>query len=169
MSQFPALLAGQRMTAAVAAQMLPYWAQKIGPTGRASTTTLADDPDLILALPGAGTFTFELFLNYTGGTLGSSDLKMAMVYSGSSSYGVWAVNGVNTTSTAQVNMGGNGTGTAGTITVGTSGGTFLTVDIKGELVATSAGNLSLQWAQNTSNATATNLRQGCWMRVTQIA
>ena len=169
MSQFPAVAAGQRLTADVVGQMLPFWAVKGGGTGRTSTTTLADDPDLLLTLPGSGTFAFELFLNYTGGTLGSSDLKMAMVYSGTSSYGVWAVNGINTTATTQANMGGNGTGAAGTITVGTSGGTFLTVDIKGLLVATSSGTLSLQWAQNTSSGTAVTLRQGCWMRITQLA
>lgn len=167
--QFPSVSAGQRLTADLISQMLPLWAVKGGATGRTSTTTLADDPDLLLALPGSGTYAFELFLNYTGGTLGSSDLKMAMVYSGTSANGVWAVNGINTTSTAQANMGGNGTGAAGTITVGTSGGSFLTVDLKGYINTTSSGNLSLQWAQNTSSGTAVTLRQGCWMRVTQLA
>ena len=169
MSQFPTVAAGQRLTAGMVSQMEPYWAVKGGPTARTSTTTLADDPDLLLALPTGGTFAFELFLHYTGGTLGSSDLKLAMVYSGTSANGVWAVNGINTTATTQANMGGNGTGAAGTITVGTSGGSFLTVDIKGYINTTSAGNLSLQWAQNTSSGTAVTLRQGCWMRVTQLA
>ncbi|MEC3994005.1 hypothetical protein VSR01_10790 [Actinacidiphila sp. DG2A-62] len=148
--------------------MEPWWAVKGAPTPKASTTTIGLDPDLQIDLPDAGTYAFEMWINYTGGTLGSSDLKLAVNYTGQSTFGVWGVNGINTSSTTSVTVNGQALGT-NTLTLGTSGGTFYTVDLKGSLFATGPGNLGLYWAQGTSSATATNLRQGCWMRVTQLA
>lgn len=167
MSTYPAIYAGQRITANLLTQMLPLWAVKAGSTSRSATTTLADDADLILPLPRAGTWAFEAWLNYTGGTLGASDLKLSMAYSAASSFGAWGLNGITTASTSQLNAGGNAL--SASLSLGTNGGFFLTADIKGTLVATATGTLSLQWAQNTSNATATTLRQGCWIRAYQIS
>jgi hypothetical protein len=146
-----------------------YDAVKAGPTLRASTTAVAVDPDLAIALPGAGTWQFEVFLNYTGAAIGTGDLKIAMNYTGTSSFGVWAVNGIALGATTQANFGGNATGTSNTLAVGTNGGVFVTVDLKGTLYATSAGTLGMYWAQNTSSATSTALRQGCYLRARQIA
>jgi autotransporter adhesin len=92
-----------------------------------------------------------------------------MSYTGASSFGVWAVNGIALGSTTQANFGGNATGTANTLAVGSNGGAFVTVDLKGALYATSGGTLAMYWAQNTSNATSTALRQGCYLRARQIA
>lgn len=167
MSQYPSISAGQQITASLLTQMLPLWAVKPAATSRSATTTVADDPDLALSLPRTGTWAFGVWLNYTGGTLGSSDLKITVNYTGTSSFGVWGVNGITTASTSQLNAGG--AALAGTLALGTSGGTFFTADIKGTVVTTTTGVLSLQWAQNTSNATATNLRQGCWIRAWQIS
>jgi len=167
MSQYPTIAAGQRITGTLLQKMIPLWAVKPGPTSRASTTTLADDPDLQIELPRAGVWAFDVWLNYTGGTLGSSDLKLGMAFSGSTTFTVWGVNGINTSSTSQLQAGANTF--AGTLVVGTSGGNFFTADIHGEMVATTTGTLSLQWAQSSSNATSTNLRQGCWLRAWQIA
>lgn len=169
MTQYPVWSSGQRVTAGQLRAMQWYDATKDAPTSRTSTTTVTADTDLTIALPGAGTWEFECFLNYTGGTLGSSDLKLAMNYSGTFSFGVWAVNGIALGATTQANFGGNATGTANTLAVGTNGGVFLTVDLKGSLYATGAGALALYWAQNTSSATSTNLRQGCWLRARQVA
>lgn len=166
--QFPQLFAGQRLTADLARQMIPFFAIKSTTTSRASTTTLSADPDLVVSLPAAGTWMYELWLNYTGGTLGSSDLKVRMNYSGTSTFDVFGVHGINTTSTSQFTAAG-GTAAGGGLAVGTSGGNFFTVIIGGSLVATTTGDLSLQWAQNTSSATSTNVRQGSQMRVWQIS
>lgn len=167
MSQYPTIQAGQRITASLLQEMLPLWAVKAAATSRASTVTLADDPDLVISIPRTGTWAYEVWLNYTGGVLGSSDLKVRMNYSGTSSFDVFGVNGINTTATSQFN--GSGGTAAGTgIALGTSGSTYYTAQITGTVVATTTGNLSLQWSQNTSSATATNLRQGCWIRAWQL-
>ncbi len=168
MSQYPSIAAGQRVTAALLLSMLPLEAVKPAVTARTSTTTLAVDPDLALTIPRAGTWSFDVWLNYTGGTLGSSDLKLSMQYSGTSSFGVWGVNGINTTATSQITANGNAVGT-NTLTVGTSGGTFYTADIHGQITVSTTGTLALYWAQNTSSATATNLRQGSYLRLKQIS
>jgi hypothetical protein len=165
---FPSWTAGQRVTAGQLKAMQYIDAVKTAPTLRANTTTIAVDTELAVSLPAAGTWEFEVWLNYTGGTLGSSDLKIAMNYTGGSSFGVWGVNGINTSSTTSVTVNGQALGT-NTLTLGSNGGTFYTVDLKGSLVATSAGTLGLYWAQGTSNATATTLRQGCWMRARQVS
>lgn len=167
MSQYPSITAGQKITAGLLTQMLPLWAVKPAATSRSAATTPADDPDLILSLPRTGTWAFEAWLSYTGGTLGASDLKMTMAYTGTTTSNVWGLNGITTASTSQLNAGANGF--TGTLSLGTNGGTFYTADIKGSLVASTTGTLSLQWAQNTSSATSTNLRQGSWLRVYQIS
>jgi hypothetical protein len=167
MSQYPTIPPGVTVTSDELMQMTPLWAVKPAATPRASTTTVTNDTDLTISLPRAGTWAFEAWLNYTGGTLGSSDLKLTMAYSGTSTFGVWGLNGITTASTSGMNAGANGL--TGTLAIGTSGGTFFTADIKGLVVATTTGTLSLQWAQNTSSATATNLRQGCWLRAYQTA
>ena len=167
MAQYPTVYAGQRITGDLLQQMLPLWVVKPAPTSRASTTTLANDPDLVIDLPRVGTWAFDVWLNYTGGTLGSSDLKLGMNYSGTSSFAAWGVNGITLASTSQLNAGGNSF--TGSLALGTSGGTFFTGDIHGQVTVSTTGTLALQWAQNTSSATSTNLRQGCWMRAYQIS
>lgn len=168
MPQYPTWLAGQTARASTLMAMEPWWAWKAAATSRASTTTISIDPDLQIALPGAGTYQLDAWINYTGGTLGSSDLKVAVEYSGAFSFGVWGVNGINTAGTTSVTVNGQAIG-SNTLTLGTSGSTFYTIDIRGHLVATGAGTLGIFWAQGTSSATSTNLRQGCWVKATQVA
>lgn len=167
--QYPSWQAGQRVTAAALTQMEALYAIKNAATSRSSNTTLAIDPDLQIALPSAGTFVFEAWINYTGGTLGSSDLKIAPVFGGTTSWAWWGISGSTTGSINQVNQTADGIGTSTAKAIGTSGGAFLSAQISGSISASSAGTLSLYWAQNTSSATSTNLRQGCWLRAFQIA
>lgn len=168
MSQYPSIAAGQRVTAGLLMSMLPLEAVKPAVTSRTSTTTLAVDPDLALVIPRAGTWTFDAWLNYTGGTLGSSDLKLSMQYSGSSPFGVWGLNGINLVATTQIRADGNAIGT-NTLSVGTNGGVFYTADIHGQITVSTTGTLALYWAQNTSSVTATNIRQGSYLRLKQIS
>lgn len=166
-TQFQQFAAGSKITAAALTLMEPQNAVKNGVQSVANSTTLQDDNDLVFQLPGSGTYIYQTFLNYTGGVLGSSDLKCTYVYTGTSSFSVWGGIGINTSGTTAIQAGGNADGS--TVAWGTSGGSFFTLLMHGTLFATSAGTLKLQWAQNTSSATNTNLRQGCHMQVWQIA
>lgn len=166
--QYPDLYAAQRLDADLAREMLPFYAIKPTTTSRSSTTTLADDPDLVVSLPRTGTWMYELWLNYTGASIGTGDLKVRMNYSGTSTFDVFGVHGINTTSTSQFTAAG-GTQAGPGVAVGTNGGNFTIATIGGSLVVTTTGDVSFQWAQNTSSATSTNLRQGSQMRVWQVS
>lgn len=166
-SQFVPWSAGSKITAAGLVLMEPQSAVKNGVQSVTSSTTLVDDNDLVFTLPGSGTYICTVFLNYTGAATGAGDLKVTLAYTGSSSFGVWGGAGNNNTAVTQVQSGGAGFGS--TQVYGTDGGFFQTAHLHGTLFATSSGTLKLQWAQNTSSATATNLRQGCFMQVWQIA
>lgn len=134
-------------------------------TARASSTTLANDPELGIALPGAGTYAFDIFVNYTGALLGQGDLKVAMDYSGTQSFGVWMGQGVDVSANTAYHGYGQSIVNTSTQTFGANGGSFTVLRIAGSLFATSGGNLAFRWAQNTSSTTATTVRQGSWMHV----
>lgn len=166
-SQFVTWSAGSKIPAVALTLMEPQNAIKNGVQSVTSSTTLVDDNDLQIVLPGTGTYIFSLFLNYTGAATGAGDLKATIAFTGSTSFGVWGGVGNNATAVTQVQSGGNGLGSVEVY--GTDGGFFQTAILKGSVFATSSGTLKLQWAQNASSATSTNLRQGCWMQVWQIA
>lgn len=168
MSQFPAWAAGSKITAGGLTQMEDFVVIKGAPTSVTSSTTLIVDPDLQIPITtSGGTFIFDAFLLYTGAAVGTGDLKLTFVYTGTSSNTLFGVNGITTSSTTSVNMGGNGF--TGTSALGSNGGNFVTCQIQGSFQISTAGTLEMQWAQNTSSATATQLKTGCWLRLQQIA
>lgn len=166
-TQFVQWAAGSKIPAASLLAMEPQNAVKGGATSITSSTTLTDDPDLQFTVPGAGTYLFNGWLNYNGGAIGTSDLKLTIAYTGTTSFNVWGVHGISTAATNQLGAAGNAFGSSSAI--GTSGGAAFTAYVSGSAFVLTAGTLKLQWAQNTSNATATTLRQGCWMQLWQIA
>lgn len=161
--------AGKRVTAAGLNRMLPLTAWKNAATSRSSTTTISDDPDLLIAIPADAlvTYAIELGLNLTGAALGSGDFKMAIDYTGTVTTSNWMGIGTDTTSVDNANFFGQSIGTS-TQTFGVNGGNFSLVHVNGLIEPATAGTLSLKWAQNTSSATATNLRQGSWFRLTPL-
>jgi hypothetical protein len=167
MPQFPSWLAGQRITAEQLLAGLPYMAVKPGATSVTSSTTLITDPDLQLVLPGPGTYVIDGYLNYTGSSVGAGDIKGTFEYSGGINFANWDFQAIATTGGVQMCTGPNAFGIA--VARGTDGGTWMGAHLLGLLVATSGGTLSWNWAQNTSNATSTNIRQGSWIRAFQQA
>lgn len=144
-------------------------AVKTALTARPSTTTLSNDPDLVLAIPGAGTYVIEAFVsvyNTLAATVGASyNLNYSGTFTAASS-----IMGVATSATGPS---GNAliTGTVTTSLVAGNCGTTSPSPllIKATLVATGAGNLGFAWAQNSSNATATNVGAGSYITATKIA
>lgn len=146
---------------------VPLAVVKSSDTGRASTTTLTADPDLQLALAASSQYQFDMRILYKGGTNGSSDMQFSV--SGPTGMGghYWMmrhqissltlndvlVNSFPTT----VNIGTNGTGNPIAIFVSgclTTGGT--------------AGTIAFNWAQNTSNATATTVMASSYICARRI-
>jgi hypothetical protein len=172
MAQYPVLLAGQRITAALLASMLPLEQWKTGNTDRAATTTFADDPDLSILLEANSTYRVEMYLHYaaldaarfktmwnvpTGWTgnrsaVGPDQGQILSATSGGT--GRWGVHNLNTACTYG--------------TRDNAGNQCYALE-EGVVTTTTAGTLALQWAQATSNATASRLAAGSYMRVKRLA
>lgn len=143
---------------------------KTATTSRASTTTLADDPNLIATLP-TGVFEVELFVPLWATTSGAGGFKYSLAFSGTATGAVFAHLGMlnntltGTTTVAFAPVGSSG-GSAIVASTSTAAADFLR--ISASLTVTVAGNISFQWAQNSSNANATNVGIGASMICTKV-
>jgi hypothetical protein len=140
----------------------------VKPTGQSvtSSTTIVNDIDLVLPVAANATYRIECFISFVAATGG--DLKFT-----------WAVPaGASMFYQAEHNEGGT-TGLVNSVitysdlnTIQAAGGNSVVqaVGIKGNLLTVStAGNLQLQWAQNTSSATATTVRARSHLMMRRIA
>lgn len=122
---------------------------------RASLTTLTADPTLVLPVIANASYWFFMYIDYEGGTQGSSDLKFNYTIPGSAfmRYQISAIATTGTIAATQTRLGSD------TIAVGSSGaGVLMGVMGMGTLVnGAGSGNLTFNWAQNTSNTTATTI------------
>ena len=144
---------------------VPIVAVKVADTSRSSTTTLTADPELSVTIPSAGTWYLLCYLNYEGAAVGTGDLKIRVTSVGSLRYHAiyqGAGGAANVGSTYQGGGTPSGFATAGAGTL--CGGT-----IHGTLVTATSGTTGLDWAQNTSNATATTLHAGSAMMLQRIS
>lgn len=167
-NQYPNITAGQDLTADLLNSGCPFTVYKTGTTSRTSNIVATDDPDLIQALASGATYTFDVFLSVTGAAVSTGDIRVALNYSGTTSSGTWGGLSFNNVAVTQIASNGQAIG-ASTSAYGTNGGNFSTIKISGYVVTSSAGNLSVQWAQQTSSVTATNVRVGSWMRIFRAA
>jgi hypothetical protein len=131
-------------------------------TSRASTVTLTADPELVLTVA-IGVYVLEGRIYASG----AGDLSMALT-------------GTATATTPQSFWGGAvPAGTVGpaaltwgsTVTRDSSGNAVaadMPVSVTGTLKVTAAGTVRIDWAQQTSNAAATSLLAGSWLRLTKI-
>src|ERR1700733_4519961 len=86
MAGIPTWTPGEVLASAdVNSWFVPLAGYKAGSTSRASTTAQSNDPDLIITVAANAIYEFVLWLNYEGGTQGSSDLKMGLAVPASAS------------------------------------------------------------------------------------
>lgn len=165
--QFPAIFAGQPLTAALLQAFAPTTAYKAVDTSRPTFTTLTADPDLVISTAANAVYMFDAYLNFEGGTAGGSDLLIEMTSNGTLRYQMSHAdlagnNGIAATATYQ------GGASVGLTTNGA--GVLRGASIRGSLLAGgTAGSLTLLWAQNTSSATATILHAGSWLSIRRLA
>lgn len=134
-------------------------------TSRTSTVTTTADPDLSASLV-AGAYSFEIcaWVDSVGGTPG---IRTALGFSGGVTGTVVAITETLIVSTfaesvtsspfSDINWG---------TTSGSSYGNF--VVYRGWIQVSSTGNLTFNWAQSSSSASATNVRPGSYMKVTKL-
>ena len=142
------------------ASQLTSSAIKAGSTARSSGTTLADDPDLIIAADANEKYIAEALLFYTAG---GGNIQLAINGPSGATALIIVDQGVGTAISAAVALAAS-TGAAGSNT--TAGNQA--VGFKGYIaISSTAGNVSVQWARNTASGTTTVLA-GSWFRLTKV-
>lgn len=151
----PTWVVGQVLTAAdVNNWFVPLCVTKLSDQSKTSNTTIAADTELFLPVAVSATYWFTFSIDFEGGTQNASDIKFNWTVPAGTTLRYHSVREGLVAGTANVVNCQTGTdvvaaGTKGAGNLcGTSGwGTLLT--------AGTAGNITFQWAQNTSSATAT--------------
>ena len=138
---------------------------KAANTTRSAFTTLTIDPDLQYAISGSvGTYDIEAYI-VNGSNASAGGLNIYLNYSGSAfSSSVYNAYG-NMNATSIYN-------TVRAMGIQNAFATTANTDwliMKGTLVINGPGTVSVFWAQNSSNATATVLGQGSFLKITQLA
>lgn len=153
---------GLAVAAGVGSQRTPYKAADA--TGR-TTTTLAVDTDLLATVEANATYTVEGHFEFTGAAGG--DIKFDWVIPSGAAL-TWALLGTGTANFTDYD--------ASVITATTArgargnGATVQSANPRGTLtVSSTSGTIQVRWAQNTTNATATVLKAGSWIRLVRIA
>lgn len=168
---YPTLPAGLRLRASVLRSMLPQTVRKTADESRSATTTYADDTHLVFAAEANAVYTMIGWVKYFADP--TPDIKMKIVVP-SDALGEWAwlMPGSATaasgtagysirTDTTDINAGRTGYGTTDSQHYTPLGGMIR--------MGPTAGNISLQWAQNTSSATASTVYTDSWLQFQRIA
>ena len=145
----PLFTAGSRILAATLDQIAPLSAVKTSDESVTSSTALQNDNQLYVPLAANAYYAFECYLDYEGGTLGSSDIQWGWSFPAGLTMRYQVVGGNITGATTYI-------GTSVVVGSTNGAGTLRAQVMKGSVfVGSTAGTLQLQWAQNTSSGTAT--------------
>lgn len=134
---------------------------------KSTNTVTAADLALHLALEASSTYLIEVSVLFTGITTGAQGLKYVVSYSGSlsttaSAQGYKSINGASTVTAPFTATSPNSFGTISTSS--TLDGMVYTFIIQ----TNTAGTLSFDWAQSSSNANATRVALGSWLSATRL-
>lgn len=180
MAKYPNITAGRRLDAALLSSMLPEYVHKTANTDRTATTTLADDPDLTIGLEASAKYCVEFFIYYGGShnddSAGDGDFVTSWSVptdaSGLKSVigpGIDAGTESGAASVDQIRLGVHQLATnVAYACVRDQTGLLQLAYEQGIVTTDDAGPLTLQWAQEDSDATATRVAIGSFMRVTRI-
>lgn len=155
--------------------LVPLAGYKTSDTSRSNTATLANDPDLLITPPVSTVWAIQGVLIIEGGSVG--DMKIAFSFPTGATL-TWGLidnpTGITTPYTSNTVF----TGAFGSATSGSSffsagligaGSQFYT-PVGGLLtMGSTAGNLTVQWAQNTSDGTAATMKAGSWLMGWRLA
>lgn len=133
-----------------------------------ASTTLVSDSHLLLPVVANAVYEMEAFIAYDG-AFGAGELKVDWsVPSAATLY--WALNGPTTGGGALYDSNVRSNGTAAAAGTYGTGGTQTSLNSRGRLtVGANAGNLQFRFAQSASNATATTVYAGSWIRLLRIS
>ncbi|MET7429646.1 hypothetical protein ABZT16_11690 [Streptomyces flaveolus] len=152
---------------------VPRFAWKTANTDRANTTTFTDDPDLTMQLDANAVYHVELHLHF--GAIDAARFRTAWTVPSGASGTRCALGPDQGQILSSTSSGGTGRFGVHNFTTACIYGcrdsiaSFTFAMEEGTVFTTSAGTCALQWTQATSNATATRLASGSFMRVTRLA
>lgn len=168
---YPTFLAGQRITAALLRSAQPQVVRKTADTNRSATTTFEDDPHLTVAVEANAVYVMDGWIKYFADP--TPDIKIQFtIPTGTLGEWAWLMPGSTTAATGTTgysirtetnDVSGSRTG------YGTSDSVMFTPISGLWRVASTSGSITMQWAQNTSNATSTNIYTDSWLRFQRIA
>lgn len=176
MSQYPVFTAGQKLTAAALQQLAPIRLMKAADQSVTSSTTVVNDNDLVVPVAANATYDFDGFIFWIGNETGkikfgmnaptgaTLDWGLLAGYDGDTGFNTGGTHGAAQFWLKQAQT----TFPTGTIQYAASTA-LLTGLLKGRITTGStAGNLTLQWAQFVSNATSTTLKAGSWLHAQRV-
>jgi hypothetical protein len=157
-SGYPAVYVGQRLTAALLRSTLSFAAWKTTSTSRNTTTTRTADPDLTLAVEADALYTGDFMIIYSS-TSTTPGLNWAFtVPAGATGYYTYSAGQTTTDTniTFPIASGGGPPTVSGTL--GLNGKLWLDT-------SSTAGNLTVAWAQLVSNAANVTLEAGSYIKL----
>ncbi|MBA4865905.1 hypothetical protein H1V43_32090 [Streptomyces sp. PSKA54] len=167
MAKYPSTPAGSRITGNLLQSMLPDIVYKNTNEDRSSTTTLTADSELTVALEANSVYLIDMQIHYATMSVAGfkTDWSVPSGTTGNRSALGAGSNGVN--STADNIDGRFGVHNYPTVVIygDRDSSTAQLVAIERSILTTSttAGNLTLRWAQETSNAAATRVGAGSFI------
>ncbi|WP_225840321.1 hypothetical protein [Streptomyces sp. NK08204] len=182
---YPTPLAGQRITASLLRAMQPQVARKTADTSLAATTTLTSDPHLTFDVTAGAVYAMDGIIKYDGPAAADLNMGWSVPAGALGEWYGWGVGHSPVISTSNTPALVTDTQTSRGYTVRTETNdvaqprsfgclgvslTPLTVQVWGMLrVGATGGTYALQWAQNTSDASAVTLYTDSWLRLQRIA
>lgn len=138
-------------------------ASKPSDTSRASTTTLADDPDLILSSVPAGRYAVNMTFWATSSSI-VPDIKLGFIITNAPTAANGMISSLDTSGTGIVSTGeiGFSTSNSSSYAVGTNPADSV-FQYQGFIIVASTSDVKIQWSQSTTSVTATVLKAGSYM------
>ena len=147
----------------------PIFSTPLGATSTAvnNSTTLIDCTGVLLSLVASAVYEVEAWVTYQ--TAAAADLKIGWTIP-SGATGLWGIGGAAVgISTSEGDWKNNGANWTATNSVGGIGATTLECRPKGIIRTTSAGDLQMQFAQQTADASNTTIRAQTYLRAIRIS
>lgn len=170
MAKYPTFLAGQTLTAALLTASQPDIVVKASTESVTSSTTFQNDDELLLSVEANATYAVELFLVHSSATAG--DIKIQFTGPSGATF-TWGAHGaeVGTTSSGAVTEVVMSSRTISEVVqLGGGASTGTIAFVRGTLITSAtAGTLTLQWAQVTSSASASQVRAGSFLKARRTA
>lgn len=131
-----------------------------------SSSTLANDSELVITIGADKYYQFDMYIEYEGGTSGSSDMKWTFTLPGSTTLHYTAFF-VGTGGSVVTNP--NLIYASDTKAAETDGTTRMGVIFSGIIWGSSSGDVQFRFARNSGSGTGPTVHKGSWMTARRIA